>query len=272
MLTVPPPSASDASIVADFSSTASPVITTGLFAGVVLFCRGDQSFLQNGAAGADKINLAPHFQGSGGSQSATVANQTCRLTDAVLQRILICLRIRASGIQLHGAAGQQIDAASVRSDQAFIDNLPANQGDSTAAGMNRSLINDAGIAGSGKLQRSAVQKRLVGNVQHRSGKTIRVDDSRRTHDHTRRIHQIHVAVGIERAVNARRIIGRDHSIQHGRIDSGLIEVGRMARVDIKAVPVDDGAICVSGHIQIGSLLSNRGSSSHDHGAILSKGQ
>ena len=147
----------------------------------------------------------------------------------------------AGHVKGHGISGGKRHRSQPGRDHAVVGDIGAEQGHIATVSMDGSLIQDRGAAGTREVV-PARHEVAVGDIQRRGHKSAHIDRCALTEQDAVRIDQEHLAVGRQRAQDARRISAQ-HPVECNRVGIGLQEQDRFPRPDAEALPVDGGILC-----------------------------
>jgi hypothetical protein len=135
------------------------------------------------------------------------------------------------------SAASQGYGAKLRLDQAAIGNLVADQCRIAAMGSDdRTFIDHAALAGTAE-RAVARRQAVVVQIQRRSHQTAHIHLRALTEQNPIRVDQPHLAVRIEMTVNLARCAA-ENTVDRNRAAIGLLEVHRLVRRDIEALPTE----------------------------------
>ena len=140
-------------------------------------------------------------------------------------------------------ACSQDDVAVIDLDNAAILDIGRHQHDvAIGTGVDITVVLNAAETTALELE-ITLEKILVGDVQRRAVETGSVDTRAGADHHAVLVDQKDLAIGIEIAVNLRRVV-TDDAVHHRAATAGLDKVRGLARTDTEALPVDDRVAAV----------------------------
>jgi hypothetical protein len=140
-------------------------------------------------------------------------------------------------------------------------NLPGDQDDVAADGVDFTLVLDPGLGIADKIEVAARHELGVADVQGGGDKTSGIDDGPASHDNAVGVNQVNLAVGLKSAQKG-RWIAADHAIEGGGSDAGLDKFGELAAAYGKILPVDNDPVAGIDGKGIARAIKTGGSSHH----------
>ena len=238
---------------------------------------GDAARFKHGlAAGLEHDPAILADDGAVGIEHAALADQRAGHADAAalgddlaqVQRLVVRCRdqhaqLRIAGVrQLHAAPGRQDHFAIRRRDDARVFHVRRDQQHLPAlARIDHTSIADAAGYAAGRELVLAGQEVLIRHAQAGRHQTVHVHLRAVAEDDAVRVDQENLAIRFQAAQDLAGVLSRD-AVEHGATAVLLDEARDLARMDGKALPVDDGVGRVRDREDVALLVERRLSVDH----------